>query len=463
MFIMRFFFLVNIAVCVSLITGCATRYVERNPGEQVLTDHFGDVVVSQSAEGFKKNPPTCLGVLPFSSRKAAFEPTEEVRKAIHSHLASTGIQLIPIQKINTLVDKKESQITNLRAIAQSTGCSTLLVGEVIESSSRFWGIYSEVKIGAMIKIVSANDGATIWEGKHIAVVRDGGIPLNPITVLTSAVSAGVNLRQEQVARTTHDLARRLVNAIPGLKFTDAPLLAVKNNPADDVDKPQESSLIAFKKTLKEKSDAEIETSVVNTLAGDQWAVAKDREELAELLITKAPQNPIGYRELVKSKLAQRQGVAAVNYGKKLVQLEPQNPENQFLLGRAYLDAQKPEQAMQPLLLAAGSDFPKAVYFTALGLSYSQQGQYALAIASQKKALALAPNDQFALLQLGMALAFADDEMQAAIVIRKSIILAIANNERASAVRSMNALQSLGLENQFTAEEFSAIQEKIQTL
>ena len=153
----------------------------------------------------------------------------------------------------------------------------------------------------------------------------------------------------------------------------------------------------------------------------------------------------------------------MNYGKKLIQLEPQNPDNQFLLGRAYLDAEKSELAVQPLLVAAGSDLPKPVYFTALGLSYSQQGQYALAIAAQKKALELAPHDQFTLLQLGMALAFANDEVQAAIAIRKSIILAIANNERASAARGMTALQSLGLENQFSAEEFSAMQEKIQQL
>ena len=460
---MRFFFLLNMAVCTTLLSGCATRYIERNPSEEALSDNFGDVVVSQATEGFKKNPPTCLGVLPFSARKVAFEPTEEVRKAMHSHLAPTGIQLIPIQKINAVFDKNESQINNLLAIAKSTGCATLLVGEVIESSSRFWGIYSEVKIGAMIKIVNASDGATLWEGKHIAVVRDGGIPLNPITALTSAVSAGVNLRQEQVARTTHDLARRLVNAIPGLKFTETPMLAEKISPPGELIQPQESSLSAFKKSLKDKSDAEVETAVVDALAGEQWPIIKDREELAELLITKAPQNPAGYRELVKSKLANRQGGMAVNYGKKLVQLEPQNPDNQFLLGRAYLDAEKPEQAVQPLLLAAGSDLPKPVYFTALGLSYSQQGQYPLAIAAQKKALELAPNDQFALLQLGMALAFADDEVEAAIAIRKSIILAIANNERVSAVRGMNALQSLGLENQFTAEEFSAIQEKIQKL
>jgi Flp pilus assembly protein TadD len=185
--------------------------------------------------------------------------------------------------------------------------------------------------------------------------------------------------------------------------------------------------------------------------------------LAELLITKAPQNPTGYAEMAKVKLATGQGGMAVMYGKKLVQLEPNNPDNQFLLGRAFLKAEKPEEAVQPLLKAAGAELPKPVYFTALGLSYSQQGKYGLAISSYKKALEFAPTDPFALLQLGMTQAFAGDEEDAALTIRQSMISAIANNERASAEKSLTALQSLGLDTQLSAEDLRAIKDRIQRL
>ena len=162
-------------------------------------------------------------------------------------------------------------------------------------------------------------------------------------------------------------------------------------------------------------------------------------------------------------LTSGQGAMAVMYAKKLVQLEPNNADNQFLLGRAFLKAEKPEEAVQPLLKAAGAELPKPVYFTALGLSYSQQGKYGLAIASYKKALEFAPTDSFALLQLGMTQAFDGDEGEAALTIRQSMISAIANNERASAEKSLTALQSLGLENQLPTEDLRAIKDRIQRL
>jgi hypothetical protein len=78
-------------------------------------------------------------------------------------------------------------------------------------------------------------------------------------------------------------------------------------------------------------------------------------------------------------------------------------------------------------------------------------------------LEFAPKDSFALLQLGMTQAFAGDEEDAAKTIRQSMIAAIANNERASAEKSLNALQSLGLDNQLSTEDLRNIKERIQRL
>lgn len=457
--------LIIVSMSVALVAGCATRYVERDVSKSEVTDNFGDVVVSQASDELKKNPPTCLGVLPLLAAKTEFAPTEDVRKAIHSHLAPTGVRLIPLQKLDRLYDKRLSVKDNVTAINVATGCDAFIVGEVTDRNTRFWGVYSEVKIGAKLQVMRAGQDKPIWEGKHVAVVRDGGIPLNPVTVITSAVSASSNLREEQITRTTHDLARRLVYAIPGLKFQDE--LVADNEGKSTVEpktdaQPAISPLANLKAELKDKTDLEIEKRLVNELSEGQWN-NKDREALAELLITKAPQNPLGYAEMATVKLATGQGGMAVMYGKKLVQLEPNNPDNQFLLGRAFLKAEKPEEAVQPLLKAAGAELPKPVYFTALGLSYSQLGKYGLAIASYKKALEFAPADPFVLLQLGMTQAFDGDESTAALTIRQSMIAAIANSERASAEKSLTALRSLGLDTQLSAEDLRAIKDRIQRL
>ena len=59
--------------------------------------------------------------------------------------------------------------------------------------------------------------------------------------------------------------------------------------------------------------------------------------------------------------------------------------------------------------------------------------------------------------------FAGDEEDAALTIRQSMIAAIANNERASAEKSLTALQSLGLDTQLSAEDLRAIKDRIQRL
>ena len=453
---------VAVSMCTLLVAGCATRYVERDPNREEVADSLGDVVVSQSSDALKKQPIKCLAVLPLTAAKAEFNPTDDIRKAIHSHLAPTGVKLVALQKIDGLYDQKLSVKDNVVAISVTTGCDAFITGEITDKNTRFWGIYSEVKIGAKLQIVRAGQDKPLWEGKHIAVVRDGGIPLNPVTAVTTAVSASSNIRQEQITRTTHDLARRLVYAIPGLKFQEEQVADSKPTEQAVEANPTTAPLASLKADLKDKPAEEIEKRLVGELSDGKWA-GKDREEIAELLIAKAPQNPVGYAEMAKIKLGSGQGGAAVNYAKKLVLLSPADPEYQFLLGRSYLKADKPDEALQPLLKAAGSDIPKPVYFSGLGLAYAQQGRYSLAITAYKKSLELDPKNQFALMQLGMALAFTGDDEKAAVTIRKSIIVAIASNEKSSAESGLNALTSLGLDSQLSRDDMQALQERIRKL
>ena len=452
-----------ILLCSLVLSGCATRYVERDPAREELADNVGDVVVSQSSEAIKKDPPRCLAVLPLTAAKPAFAPTDNVRKAIHSHLAPTGVRLIPLQKVDALIDLKRSVNDNAAAISAASGCEAVITGEVIEKSTRFWGIYSEVKIGAKLQVYRVGSDKPIWEGKHTAVVRDGGVPLNPVSAISSAVSAGSNLREEQITRTTHDLARRLVYAIPGLKFNEESASQLTQTDRESTEPSAIAPLAKLKAEIEALPVAEAEQALINALNGPQWTNYKDREILAEMLISRAPQNPLGYAEMAKIKLASGQGGLAIVYAKKLTEISPNDPDHQFLLGRAFLKADKPAESLPPLLRAAGADIPKPVYFSGLGIAYTQQGKYALAVAAYQKSLELDPANTFTLLQLGMVQAFAGDEEQAADTIRRSIIIAIANYEKASAENSLNALSSLGLDSQLNQEELKLIQEKVRKL
>jgi hypothetical protein len=193
-----------VTVVVFLISGCATRYVDRDVEKVEASDSIGDVVVYKSSDEFKDKPPVCLGVLPLKASQKEFEPTQDLRKAIHAYLAPSGVLLVPLQKIDANFNEPQSEIANLKNVSSAVGCDTLITGEIFDRQTRFWGVYSEVKIAANIRITRVSTGTVIWRGKHTAVVRDGGIPLNPLSIIGGTISASMNLRDEQITRTTHD-------------------------------------------------------------------------------------------------------------------------------------------------------------------------------------------------------------------------------------------------------------------
>lgn len=209
-----------ISETVIVLSGCATRYVDRDIGKDSVTDLIGDVVVYKSAEEFKTKPPVCLGVLPLTAVNKEFEPTKDLREALHANLAPTGILLVPLQQIDQNIKQNSNEINNLKKVSISTGCDTLMSGEITERQTRFFGVYSEIKIAANVHITRVSTGAVIWRGKHKAVTRVGSLPIDPISLIGGTISASMNLQDEQYTRTTNDLARRLITAIPNLKYVD---------------------------------------------------------------------------------------------------------------------------------------------------------------------------------------------------------------------------------------------------
>ena len=89
-------------LALALVSGCATRYVAGNVDKQGSGDGIGDVVAFETAADFNAKPPLCLGVLPLALAKPEFGPADDVRKALHAHLAPSGIPLVPLQKVDAL-------------------------------------------------------------------------------------------------------------------------------------------------------------------------------------------------------------------------------------------------------------------------------------------------------------------------------------------------------------------------
>lgn len=212
------------------ITGCATRYVDRstdyakqNPESVKTTDiaHEAayDVVVSGSSQELNSAPLTCLAVFPITAKESDLKGAESIRSALHAQLAPTDIRLVALQRIDAAIKMTDNSLGELNAnVAKSIGCDTIILGEVTERVSSQYGIYSEARAGADIKIIRASTGDVLWQGSHLAVIRGGGIPLGMVNAPLNVVFAGLNLYGDRDAWVVHDLARRVVSAIPGLIY-----------------------------------------------------------------------------------------------------------------------------------------------------------------------------------------------------------------------------------------------------
>ena len=421
---------------------------------------MGDVVVSQAAAEYEASPPICLGLMPLTVSKQTFAPVDDIRKAFHAHLAPTGIRLISLQKIDALIDAKATTENNLQKIAEATQCDTLITGEVTDRKTRFWGIYSEVRAGARLKIIRVSTGKVIWDGHHTAIMRDGGVPLNPLSLVGGAVSAGANLRDEQIKRTVHDLARRLVHAIPQLRYIDDVTVATASKPApQSKGEPVQNFLAA----LETQTDEEKKNSLVAALDGDLWSASKDRLAIAESLIRIDQKNPRAYAEASVAKLGLSEPAKALELAKKAIMLDAANPDYQFQLGRTYLHLNQADQALQPFLNAVSVPNPKSLHFNALGLAYNQTGRHAMAAAAFTKSLELDKDNPFSLLQLGLAHVGMGDEVEAAKMVRKSMIISIAANDAAAARRSLNLFKAMNLNTKISEEELKAIEERIEKI
>jgi Flp pilus assembly protein TadD len=337
----------------------------------------------------------------------------------------------------------------------------LITGEIFDRQTRFWGVYSEVKIAANIRITRVSTGAVIWRGKHTAVVRDGGLPLNPLSIIGGTISAGMNLRDEQITRTTHDLARRLVTAIPNLKYLESDSDLAQKPISTPIDKSQ--SVHAFISGIENYPSTELLTELNNALGSDQWKDPSDRVVISEFLLKKDSKNTAAMFANASAKLNLSEPDAALSMSTRMLAIEQSNPEFLFLRGRALLQLNRPSEATEPLLKAVGADRTKAIYPTALGLAYNQIGNHELALASLNLSLKIEPDRPYALLQQGVAFVGIGDEPSAASALRRSMVLSIIAVDQRNASRALTLFKAMGLTEQISPEELSAFESKIESL
>ena len=192
----------------------APAYVDQGKAEQTGVLSL-DPVLFQVHPAFAATTPDCVAILPLAipgvGGADAAADASRVRLALYAHLQTQAKRGIRPER----VDKALAEVKGDRAaLGRRLDCVALMEGSVTEYGTTFLGIYSSVTVGADLRLIRAADGAVLWQGRHVAAARDGGLPLDPVGLALGIYGAIDNIRDEQVLRVTDDLARRLVSTIP---------------------------------------------------------------------------------------------------------------------------------------------------------------------------------------------------------------------------------------------------------
>lgn len=214
-----------LSVFVALSTGCATNYVNENDTKAKQEEGM-DTVVYRTDKAFKASPPECIAVLPLIDATAGStedfsnavnlsrltdKKLKSLRRNLYSHLAPYPYRDIEIKQVDDAVTELGNKPESYAAIGQKLKCDALLVGKVTSYHADFLAMYSQTAIGASLKLIRADNGQQLWQGRYLARSHAGGVPITPIDFVVGLFSASENVSDEQRVRVEDDLFRRLLS------------------------------------------------------------------------------------------------------------------------------------------------------------------------------------------------------------------------------------------------------------
>ena len=457
------------------MTGCATRYIERsadyadrNPESiktaDTIIEAVNDVVIFESSPELKSSPLFCLAVFPITSREIDIKAAESIRSAMHAHLAPTGIRLIALQRVDSAIKSADPSKGDLNAsVAQSIGCDNIMLGEVTEDTSRFYGVYSEVRAGARMKIIRASTGELLWQGSHTAVLRGGGVPFGMVSLAMNVVFAGLNLFGDQGVRVVHDLARRLVLSIPNLAYQDESLPITESPTLAEVESHSPQTAYGMIASLESLTPDQTRLRLTEELKSNRWTDLRDRVLIADALVRVDDGQPIGYYESALARMQLSEPAMALPNAQRAVTLQPESADSQFLLGRIQLAMDQPQEAVAPLVKAVSLGRGKGIHLIALGTAYNQIGDYPRAASSFAKVLARDADNGYALLHGAIAQAGMGSSKEAVRMLRRSMIVGIARMDPSRANRALNILRAMDLAKLMPEGEIDILESKIKSL
>ncbi|MEA3429335.1 MAG: DUF799 family lipoprotein, partial [Thermodesulfobacteriota bacterium] len=174
----------------------------------------------------EKHMPRTIAILPFIDESKSQKGAEVVRRGFYNHLSSLPYKDMELFRIDHLLrkaglaDPVDVHKTPPEKLKEILNVDAVIFGTISNFDKLFAGIYSQVSVGADIKMYDT-EGHFLWTGKHVARIHEGGISTTPVGIVASIIAAAMNVRDIQLLRACDDLFRDMVKTIPAVKYAEA--------------------------------------------------------------------------------------------------------------------------------------------------------------------------------------------------------------------------------------------------
>ncbi len=206
------------------LTGCvSTTYhpYDKETASQEEVSLLEREVRYELRSAFYRNPPHCVSVLK-TVGKGNQHLKGQIESVLARHLTGKVSRVIsPLERDR--LEKRDLLDTNnsedLRRFAFKKRCPFFVQASLTQSENSYYVVWSENRIGLKLSLFRATDNQVLWRAEHIARRGDGGMPLNPYSLLTSAVVAGKHEADKIDTRASliDDVIRRVLKTLPDVR------------------------------------------------------------------------------------------------------------------------------------------------------------------------------------------------------------------------------------------------------
>lgn len=206
----------------------------------------------------EKHMPKLVAVLPFVDVSKSQQGAQEVRRGFYNHFSSLPFKDMELYRVDNLLakagltDPVEINKKSPQEIGKILGVDAVVYGEISNFDKLFAVVYSQVSVGAKVRMYDVKSGELLWRGEHVARIHEGGVSISPIGMVATIVATALNVRDIQLLRACDDLFRDMVKTIP------VPTLAEALQP------PVITLLVQDSKNLPKKAGDEIRVVIQGT-------------------------------------------------------------------------------------------------------------------------------------------------------------------------------------------------------